>query len=110
MTTASTASSTGSASRPRVSPRSAESLICPPRWATPRSPDRPTLGPRVAEVAAQLGTPLMPWQQYVVDVALELDPETGQLAYREVVLTVPRDRKSTRLNSSHVKISYAVFC
>src|SRR5436309_9838230 len=23
---------------------------------------------------------------------------------------VPRDRKSTRLNSSHVKISYAVFC
>src|SRR5690606_41450921 len=24
--------------------------------------------------------------------------------------TVPRDRKSTRLNSSHVKISYAVFC
>src|SRR5690606_34810637 len=25
-------------------------------------------------------------------------------------LSVPRDRKSTRLNSSHVKISYAVFC
>src|SRR5690606_39565361 len=25
-------------------------------------------------------------------------------------LTVARDRKSTRLNSSHVKISYAVFC
>src|SRR5690606_41699292 len=24
--------------------------------------------------------------------------------------TEPRDRKSTRLNSSHVKISYAVFC
>src|SRR5690606_42133173 len=24
--------------------------------------------------------------------------------------TPPRDRKSTRLNSSHVKISYAVFC
>src|SRR3989442_2595640 len=23
---------------------------------------------------------------------------------------VPRDRKSTRLNSSHVRISYAVFC
>src|SRR5690606_19242776 len=26
------------------------------------------------------------------------------------VLTVRQDRKSTRLNSSHVKISYAVFC
>src|SRR5207249_10873157 len=25
-------------------------------------------------------------------------------------LRVPRDRKSTRLNSSHVSISYAVFC
>src|SRR5690606_41041518 len=26
------------------------------------------------------------------------------------VARVPEDRKSTRLNSSHVKISYAVFC
>src|SRR5690349_22929341 len=24
--------------------------------------------------------------------------------------SIPRDRKSTRLNSSHVEISYAVFC
>src|SRR5207302_9744478 len=29
-------------------------------------------------------------------------------ARRETILT--QDRKSTRLNSSHVKISYAVFC
>src|SRR5690606_41770481 len=28
----------------------------------------------------------------------------------QAVRRVPRDRKSTRLNSSHVKISYAVFC
>src|SRR5690606_41404893 len=28
----------------------------------------------------------------------------------ETVAAVTRDRKSTRLNSSHVKISYAVFC
>src|SRR5690606_40048407 len=27
-----------------------------------------------------------------------------------VAAAYPRDRKSTRLNSSHVKISYAVFC
>src|SRR5690606_39596415 len=26
------------------------------------------------------------------------------------IITTPKDRKSTRLNSSHVKISYAVFC
>src|SRR5690606_2006096 len=29
---------------------------------------------------------------------------------REALASVERDRKSTRLNSSHVKISYAVFC
>src|SRR5690606_41825031 len=34
--------------------------------------------------------------------------QMGQIAYRR--LTVAGDRKSTRLNSSHVKISYAVFC
>src|SRR5690606_39428384 len=28
----------------------------------------------------------------------------------EVIRELTRDRKSTRLNSSHVKISYAVFC
>src|SRR5690606_41733551 len=41
-------------------------------------------------------------------VGLELD----ELAHERVVLGVGdgRDRKSTRLNSSHVKISYAVFC
>src|SRR5690349_25086250 len=27
-----------------------------------------------------------------------------------LVLKLPEDRKSTRLNSSHVEISYAVFC
>src|SRR5690606_39696810 len=29
---------------------------------------------------------------------------------RYYMMISPRDRKSTRLNSSHVKISYAVFC
>src|SRR2546427_7902191 len=31
-------------------------------------------------------------------------------AGRSVVLCKPQDRKSTRLNSSHSQISYAVFC
>lgn len=54
------------------------------------------MGPRVAEVAEQLRLPLMPWQRHVADVALEIDPATGQLAYREVILTVPRQSgKST---------------
>src|SRR5690606_39869778 len=43
-----------------------------------------------------------------------LDGTLGQLAevggVEEAVEVGHRDRKSTRLNSSHVKISYAVFC
>src|SRR5690606_28974740 len=35
---------------------------------------------------------------------------TGTLRLENVSMTGFRDRKSTRLNSSHVKISYAVFC
>src|SRR6266702_7732106 len=31
-------------------------------------------------------------------------------AYETTVRLTPKDRKSTRLNSSHVAISYAVFC
>jgi hypothetical protein len=78
-----------------LEPRS--QLDCPPRWTSPRSPGRQTLGGRIAEVADLLGTPLMPWQRHVADVALELDPATGLLAYREVVLTVPRQSGKTTL-------------
>lgn len=39
----------------------------------------------------------MPWQRYVADVALEVDPDTGRLVYREVVLTVPRQSGKTTL-------------
>lgn len=67
------------------------------RYATPRSPERETLGPRVAQVAAGLGKPLMPWQQYVVDVALEIDPDDGMLAYSEVDIVVPRQQGKTEL-------------
>lgn len=71
------------------------SLSCPPRFFTPRNPDRPTLGGAVAEVARRLGTPLMPWQQYVADVALELDGD--KFAYDEVDITVPRQSGKTTL-------------
>jgi hypothetical protein len=73
------------------------SLSCPPRWGTRRSRERPTLGPRVAQIADALGTPLMPWQRYVADVILELDPATGAPAYREYVITVPRQSGKTTL-------------
>src|SRR5688572_33176327 len=34
----------------------------------------------------------------------------GQIVLARVLDFVPQDRKSTRLNSSHSQISYAVFC
>src|SRR3712207_7097237 len=39
-------------------------------------------------------------------------PRGALEAYRrdEILLVFPTDRKSTRLNSSHANISYAVFC
>src|SRR5690606_36992890 len=79
------------------STRSCVGSVCPPRFATRRT-ERPTLGPQVAKVAEMLGTPFMPWQRQVADTALEVDPATGKLVYREVVLTIPRQGgKSTLL-------------
>lgn len=39
----------------------------------------------------------MPWQQEVANIALEVDEATGELAYRQVVLTVPRQSGKTTL-------------
>jgi len=77
-----------------VKPRSSD--LCRPRWATKRRPERETLGPAVAVVAEVLGQPLMPWQQQVADVGLELLPD-GRPAYRSVGFTVPRQSGKTTL-------------
>lgn len=71
--------------------------VCPPRFGTPRTPGRASLGPHVGRVAAALGKPLMPHQQHVADVALEVDPETGLLVYREVVLVKMRQQGKSEL-------------
>src|SRR4051812_42149759 len=70
---------------------------CAPRYGTPRNRRRATLGGRVAEVAELLNLRLMPWQRRVLDVALEIDPKTDRLAYREIDLTVPRQSGKTTL-------------
>lgn len=70
---------------------------CLPRFATPRDLRFPTYGTELGEVARRLGTPLMPWQQSAVDVALEYDPVTGLLRYDEVDITVPRQSGKTTL-------------
>ncbi|MGW1324800.1 terminase large subunit domain-containing protein [Streptomyces antibioticus] len=71
-------------------------LTCPPIWGTPRRPEFPTLGGKVAKVMERLGYTPMPWQRYVWDVALELDPATGLFWYRHVGLSVPRQQGKTQ--------------
>jgi hypothetical protein len=71
------------------------SLICPPRFGTART-SRPTLGDKAAVIAARLHRPLMPWQRYVADVGLELNPD-GSLVYSEVDLEVGRQEGKTEL-------------
>src|SRR5690606_41496042 len=50
------------------------------------------------------GVGTKPWRLRTAEEALNGGPATPE-TYRAAA-----DRKSTRLNSSHVKISYAVFC
>jgi phage terminase large subunit-like protein len=51
----------------------------------------------LGRIADELGTPLMAWQQFVADVGLEVDPETGRLAYKEVIVSVMRQNGKTTL-------------
>lgn len=71
-------------------------LKCPPMWGTPRRPDFPTLGGKVALVMRRLGYEPMPWQRYVWDVSLEINPATSVFAYRDVGLSVPRQQGKTQ--------------
>lgn len=61
-----------------------------PRGGTRRDPSYRTDGARLAAVAAMLGTPLIPWQREVADIALEIDPDTGSFRYDTVVISTPR--------------------
>ena len=72
------------------------SLDCKPRWATRRT-DRPTYGANAILAAEAMGFELMPWQRQVLDTALEHDPVTRKLVYREVVVTIPRQSGKTTL-------------
>lgn len=64
---------------------------------TPRSPDRPTLGGRQADIAKAFGKPFMPYQRAIADVAMELDPLSGYLAYSTVIVLVPRQQGKSEL-------------
>ena len=66
-----------------------------PLLATPRT-SRPSYGPAVGRLAAAMGKPLMPWQQYAADVGLEVDAD-GRFVYQQVIVTVPRQSGKTTL-------------
>src|SRR5690606_41849021 len=59
---------------------------------------------------------VLPWHSlrlsaeidHIGGIGLEHDPQI--VAIVDILAVAVGDRKSTRLNSSHVKISYAVFC
>lgn len=62
---------------------------------TPRDYTRKTHGPGEARIAAALGRPFMPWQAAAADLAGEVDPATGRLFYKLVVITVQRQAGKT---------------
>src|SRR5690606_37538585 len=79
-------------------------------------------GPRDAQDVnivdtAPAGTTITSWTAVVTTGTVTLPNTSGTGDLNETIATLPdgavvtyTDRKSTRLNSSHVKISYAVFC
>lgn len=73
--------------------------LCLPRKVTPRDYSRATHGPKVAAIAAEMRQPLLPWQRYAADVALEVD-DRGLFAYSTVLITVPRQAGKTTLDLS----------
>lgn len=86
-------------------------LTCPPRWGTPRHPELPTYGPAVGRVMEKLWTAPMPWQQYVLDVSLEVNPNemvrvlsptrrpimVPKFIHREVGMSIMRQQGKTAL-------------
>src|SRR2546430_7830733 len=69
-----------------------------------RRPPRSTLFPYTTLFRSPAGPGILPTKPY--------DPggREGEKLARESRPSAPPDRKSTRLNSSHSQISYAVFC
>src|SRR5258707_5578869 len=70
-----------------------------------RRPPRSTLFPYTTLFRSQRGFP-----RTGTDVQNSRSGEGDRRAYHAELLRVEQDRKSTRLNSSHANISYAVFC
>src|SRR2546422_8554968 len=74
-----------------------------------RRPPRSTLFPYTTLFRSQRGHPAG-FKVLLAVLALVLVGLLAHMGYVDWRITRPTDRKSTRLNSSHGYISYAVFC
>src|SRR3989442_10046078 len=72
-----------------------------------RRPPRSTLFPYTTLFRSIFGKPANP--EEAAEMLRQLEGRKHQVM-TAVAVALDRDRKSTRLNSSHVRISYAVFC
>lgn len=70
-----------------------------PRCSTPLNPERPNLLRHNAAIASAMKWPLLPWQEYALAGATELDPETGTFFYDTVVITVQRQAGKTTIDA-----------
>src|SRR3712207_7888507 len=84
-----------------------------------RRPPRSTLFPYTTLFrsniypATHYATPADKLKLAIVDIEAEMEERVGEMEAEGRALEAARlrqDRKSTRLNSSHANISYAVFC
>src|SRR5699024_12015752 len=92
-------------------------ILPPHSFPTRRSSDLfPRKGLRSPAAVSDAFEPGDPASPYVAEPRVLRGPRSARRAYRIVArsttscTSAPTDRKSTRLNSSHVSISYAVFC
>lgn len=76
-----------------------EDLERPFRYATRRNPDLATRGGKIAVLGEELGRGLKPHQQYIADVATELNPPGSRLMFRYqmVIINEPRQVGKTTL-------------
>lgn len=74
-------------------------LARPPRYATARNPALASRGKQVEAIARALARPLKPHQQYIADVATELNPPGSHFLFRYqvVIILLPRQSGKTTL-------------
>ncbi len=68
----------------------------------------PSAGPLVSQLANELGVPLLPWQDYVLDDALKVNPD-GTWARSQVGILVARQQGKTHLMRMRILAGLYIF-